>query len=168
MPLELIFSLQGYIGTPSTRKIVSREILNPQREKFLSMIIPADRRCSSIFDLASEDERQKRAGKNSSWLRECVSRFFEKRLSAPIHFFSDRKKCRMTHGEISTREDFFRSSPNQHHDLNRRGCSEKIFFSRFAGSPLRGNFLRCSRKNSCQNKKNHHRFFTRVMVLELF
>ena len=67
----------------------------------------------------------------------------------------------MTHGEISTREDFFRSSPNQHHDLNRRGCSEKIFFSRFAGSPLRGNFLRCSRKKSRQNKKTTTVFETR-------
>lgn len=151
MPLESIFSFQGYIGTPSTRKIVSREILNRQRKKFLSMLIH--------FRLSEWRRTAETSRKEFFLIARTSFSIFRETPKCTYTFFLRPKKCRMERGEISTREDFFRSSPDEHLDPNRRGCSEKIFFSRFAGSPLRGNFLRCSWKNSCQNKKNHHRFW---------
>lgn len=167
MPLESIFSFQGYIGTPSTRKIVSREILNRQREKFLSMIIPADVDAHPFFDLASEDERQRRAGKNFSWLRERVSRFFEKRLSAPIHFFSDRKNAGWRTAKSPLVEISFGLRRMSIMIQTDEAVAKKSFFRASPVRPCEEISCDALGKKSRQNKKNHHRFDKRVMDLEL-
>ena len=73
----------------------------------------------------------------------------------------------MAHGEISTRGDFFRSSPNEHLDQTDEAVAKKSFFRASPVRPCEEISCDALGKNLGKAKKNHHRFNKRVMDLEL-